>query len=744
MLRLLLYAAAVAIGCAALAVVVLAMGWLGNPEPRGKVTDRARPADQVAARVASNRAAAMRQGVAAPKQILFGDFHVHTTFSFDAFMQSLPVAGGEGARPPADACDFARFCSALDFWSVNDHAEGLTARQWRETVQSIRECNAAAGATQAPDTVAFLGWEWSQIDYLPETHYGHKNVVLRHTDDARIPARPIGSQSEFTRGAIGGPPLLGRVGLGLLGGQRGRDFVHLMLESADMERCAPDVPVRELPADCRELVETPAELFGKLDEWGHASIVIPHGNAWGLYTPPGASWDKQLAGHDPQRETMMEIYSGHGSSEEYRDFRAVELAPDGSRRCPAPSPDYEPQCWRAGEIIAERCRAAGESQEECGRRAAAARRHSVDALLAGHRAVPGAESADWLDAGQCRDCFQPAYNLRPGNSAQYMLALRRFDAEGDPLRFRMAFMGSSDNHTSRAGSGYKEIGRGRMTDARGFQAGAEGARLLLPPASREELPESIPFDPRTSEQRGLALFDFERMGSYMVSGGLVATHAAGRDRDAIWEALERREVYATSGPRILLWFDLLNRDLPMGSSTRLSENPHFRVRAIGSRQQAPGCPEDVEAALGSERMQALCLGECHNPSDERKRITRIEVIRVRPQSRPDEPIGELVEDPWRVFPCASDAGGCSVIFEDPDFATAARDAVYYVRAIEEPSLAISAGGVRCERDSQGRCTEVNLCGRLAPFDDDCLAETEPRAWSSPIFVDYERVTASGP
>jgi len=59
------------------------------------------------------------------KQIFFGDLHVHTTFSQDAFLFSLPMLQGEGVHPPADACNFARFCSSLDFFSITDHAEGI-------------------------------------------------------------------------------------------------------------------------------------------------------------------------------------------------------------------------------------------------------------------------------------------------------------------------------------------------------------------------------------------------------------------------------------------------------------------------------------------------------------------------------------------------------------------------------------------------------------------------------------------
>ena len=97
----------------------------------------------------------------------------------------------------------------------------------------------------------------------------------------------------------------------------------------------------------------------------------------------------------------------------------------------------------------------------------------------------------------------------------------------------------------------------------------------------------------------------------------------------------------------------------------------------------------------------------------------------------------LVEDPWRTFPCPADVSGCVIEFADTDFAEAKRDAVYYVRAIEAPAALIHGSDpLRCRYDETGKCVEIEPCGATAPIDDDCLSEAEPRAWSSPIYVDY--------
>jgi hypothetical protein len=314
-----------------------------------------------------------------------------------------------------------------------------------------------------------------------------------------------------------------------------------------------------------------------------------------------------------------------------------------------------------------------------------------------------------------------------------MLALSKTEMGAQPQRFRFGFIASSDNHSARPGTGYKEYDRNDMTEMRfaSFASGVLGMPDEREPAAKSERPEIL------DGSRFFGILETERQASFFLTGGLVAAHARGRGRDAIWESLERREVYGTSGPRILLWFDLVNPpgeealELPMGSSvtmgssltlTDASQGPAFRVRAVGSFEQQPGCPDYSQDALSPEALARLCAGECYHPSDRRRLITRIEVVRIRPQVRPDEAVAALIEDPWRILPCKPDPSGCRVTFSDPDFAQAGRDTLYYVRAIEEPSLAVNARNIECQN---------------VPSSDDCLGETEERAWSSPIFVDFE-------
>ena len=699
-------------------LVLALLACSGEHEPPGVVTDAERPAAEVRETALRQRDASRAAGIDPPKQILFGDLHTHTTFSQDAFSISLPLLGGEGAHPPADACDYARFCAALDFWSINDHAEGVTPLHWAETRDSVRACNAASRDAGNPDLVTFLGWEWTQVGTRADTHFGHKNVVLRETAEDRVPRRAIAApREEFGKIPIGPAQRLLMPLADWENRQRYLDFFTLYEEMGAVPRCDRGVDTRELPDDCQEVAADPAELYEKLDQWGVDAIVIPHGTAWGLSTPPGTTLQRQLSKrhHDPAREVAFEIYSGHGSSEEYRVW------PDLRGECPAPTDDYLACCWQAGEIIRSRCDDAGSAG--CEAKVALARRYYVEAGVGGHNTVPGARVEDWLDCGQCRDCFLPAMDLRPGMTAQAALAMTSPD---DGSRYRFGFIGSSDTHRARPGNGYKENDPDRTIDS------TRSLSVLL--GETEPTPDPVPI---VLDELSIAARRYtERQASFYATGGLVAVHAAGRDRDAVFDALVRREVYGTSGDRILLWFDLLNGPegrLAMGGEAALGHAPRFRVAAVGSLAQRPGCPDSVHAALDPARIESVCAGECYHPGDERRRIDAIEVVRIRAQAGADEALADLIEDPWLRHDCTRSEEGCRFEFEDPAFLEGDREIVYYVRALQEPTPAINGDPLRCVRDERGRCVEARPC-TSPTTDDSCLSEIQERAWSSPIFL----------
>ena len=729
-----------------LCIASFALACGGGDRPAGEIegAGRSRAALAATARLQADARDAISpreaQPGAASKPILFGDLHVHTTWSLDAFLYSLPLLVGEGAHPPADACDFARYCSALDFYALTDHAESLTPAHWMKEKESVRQCNARAGDPSDPDLVAFTGFEWTQVGLTPETHYGHKNVIFPGTGEGELPVRPIGSV-EGEGGLVSGFQVVGTARwVDPLGWSEYADFLWLLDALATTPRCPKGVDSRSLPVDFIEAAPTPDLLFEKLRQWGTDTLVIPHGTAWGAYTPPGTSMDKQLtrAMHDPERQTLIEIMSGHGNSEEHRSWREFAFDADGARVCPAPTPDYLPCCWRAGDILRERC---GDlPAAECEARVEAAKQRAMEANVTPHFVFPDTRAEDWLDCGQCRDCFKPAFGQRPRESVQYAMALSNPDEAGDdgePLRFRYGFIASSDNHTARPGTGYKQYERRRMTEATGVRS------AFYASLARDE-GDADPRIPQVVEVRdGLLRRDTERVASFYYPGGLVAVHSEGRSREAIWQALERREVYGTSGPRILLWFDLLNAGdapAPMGSELRFDGVPRFEVRAVGALEQRPGCPRESVDALSPERLESLCRGECYHPGDERLRIAAVEIVRIRPRLRAGERLDDLIEDPWRRVACGPDTRGCVVRFEDPEYPASGRDALYYARAIQEETPAVNGANLRTRFDAEGSAVSTDPCygDYRTPFDEDCLAPVSERAWSSPIFLDQPR------
>ena len=678
------------------------------------------------------------------KQILFGDTHVHTTYSTDAFLWSLPILNGEGPHPISDACDFARFCANLDFWVSTDHAEALTPRKWKSIKEAVRNCNNPTDKNE-PDLVTFLGYEWTQVGNTAKDHYGHKNVMFLDIEEDKVPKRAIGAGGIATNGMRSGLPnqskqLRPAAIFDPENRHRYFNFIAFADELSSSKYCEEGIPSSELPDDCYEFADTPRDLFTKLRDLNLPTIVIPHGNTWGFYTPPMSSLDKQLQRdfNDENLQILFEVMSGHGNSEEYRSWRSLTQDDDGGLTCPIPSDNYLPSCWRAGQIIEERCLKNGFSNSECNNRAEEARDNYAAMGVAGHLTVPGVTIEDWLDSGQCKDCFIPSFNYRPAGSAQYGLAISNFD-EDTPTRFNFGFIASSDNHRARPGTGYKEIDRFVTTEANG-PSNDIVADILYPVDEPSDKSIDLRDQPLLGLRAGFGSFEAEREASFFTTGGLAAVHASGRDRKSIWEGLTKKETYGTSGDRILLWFDLIKEDktYPMGSTTSLNVNPTFKVKAVGAFEQKDGCPDYSSTNISEEEISRICKNECYNPSDRRKNISRIEVVKITPQVIPNEKVEDLIADVWKSFECKPSQEGCEIEFSDEAYENLSRDSIYYVRAIQEASPVVNAGNLRCTYNEKGECTKVNICygDSRTDKDDDCLSLSEERAWSSPIYVNF--------
>jgi len=211
-------------------------------------------------------------------------------------------------------------------------------------------------------------------------------------------------------------------------------------------------------------------------------------------------------------------------------------------------------------------------------------------------------------------------------------------------------------------------------------------------------------------------------------GGLAAVWAEENSRNAIFEALKRRETYGTSGPRMIVRF-FGGWEIPLD----MCNDPDFVEKGYQTGVPMGGILPEKAKADGAPRFAVCAMREPDSEEWEGTPLQRIQIVK-----------GWLDSDRelhYKVFEVAGNAGnGAGVnpgtceplgqgfdtlcaVWADPEFDPDQR-ATYYARVVQIPTCRWSA--YECIRLPPEERPE--LCN-----DPDLEREIQERAWTSPIW-----------
>ena len=238
---------------------------------------------------------------------------------------------------------------------------------------------------------------------------------------------------------------------------------------------------------------------------------------------------------------------------------------------------------------------------------------------------------------------------------------------------------------------------------------------------------SAPYKFGTPLEKLLSLGEAKRAPAFWNPGGLAAVWAEENTRDSIFDALKRREAFATSGPRIVpRFFGGWEMDPGLCDSPNFAQEGYASGVPMGG--QLPPRPADVQGPIFA--VSALAdPGLSHQPGG---LLQRIQVIKgwVDEQGFFHQEVHEVAGDPANgadvdLATCTPQGAGAASlcgVWRDPDF-DPSREAVYYARVIENPSC----------RWSTRLCLELPEDERPDGCVSDRLPKTiQERAWTSPI------------
>jgi hypothetical protein len=241
-------------------------------------------------------------------------------------------------------------------------------------------------------------------------------------------------------------------------------------------------------------------------------------------------------------------------------------------------------------------------------------------------------------------------------------------------------------------------------------------------------------------------------------GGLAVVWAEENSRDAIFEAMRRRETYATSGTRPVVRFFVGNELSP-----DLCDDPQMVARAYASGVPMGG---ELDAGPVSPAFLVSAARDPGTPGREGNDLQRVQIIKgwVDGAGETREKVYDVAGkadngagvDPNSCAPTGSGYRQLCAVWKDPDYDPTA-PAFYYVRVLENPScrwstLQCQAAGVNpfapdcaeqanretarlqeqgARGDVFGRCC---LDPSIQPFYSPVIQE---RAWTSPIWINPE-------
>lgn len=211
------------------------------------------------------------------------------------------------------------------------------------------------------------------------------------------------------------------------------------------------------------------------------------------------------------------------------------------------------------------------------------------------------------------------------------------------------------------------------------------------------------------------------------SSGLAGVWAEANTREAIFDAMQRKETFGTSGPRLRVRLfagfdytdDMLTapdmvrqayaRGVPMGGTLKGGETP---PRFLGWAMQ-----DALSAPL--QRMQMIKVWTQDGQTRE-----RVYDIACGDGGAPDTATQRCADNGARVSieTCATEPGQAKaemkVLWTDPDYAEG-QNAVYYVRALENPTC---------------RWSTWDAIRNGTPPNPDIATTVQERAWTSPVFI----------